>query len=150
MNNMEKEKKEQDSKLIYVDANCFIYGAIDQSKIGKNARKILSEINDGKYFAYTSTLTIDEFLWRVQKEVGRDSASEGAGVFFTLKNLDLINADAQIISKAIEIYRKERLDPRDAIHLASIQSKKISTIVSADPYFDKIKDIRRFDFSKMN
>ena len=75
MNNMTKEQKEQDSKKesIYLDANCFIYATIDKEEIGQNAKKILEEVNNGAYKkAYSSTLTVDEFLWRVQKEVNRE------------------------------------------------------------------------------
>mgnify|MGYP001559091485 CR=1 FL=1 len=34
----------------------------------------------------------------------------------------------------------------NAIHLASMQSKNIKVIISSDPDFDKIKDIKRIDF----
>ena len=52
------------------------------------------------------------------------------------------------VSQAIEIYKKNKLDPRDAIHLAAMQSKKIKTIYSSDSDFDKIKEIKRIDFRK--
>lgn len=151
MSNMTKEQKEQDSKKesIYLDANCFIYATIDKEEIGQNAKKILEEVNNGAYKkAYSSTLTVDEFLWRVQKEVNREMSAEGSSIFFSLQNLELISIDAQIISKAIEIYKNDKLDPRDSIHLAAMQSKEIKTIISSDPDFDKIKSIKRIDFSK--
>ena len=74
MNNMRKEQKGLDSKSekkVYIDSNCFIYAAIDKEEIGKRAKEIISHVNEGKYKAFTSTLTVDEFLWRVQKEAGK-------------------------------------------------------------------------------
>ena len=151
MNNMTKEQKEPDfeKESIYLDSNCFIYSSLNKEEIGKNAKKILERIKNGAWKkAYTSTLTVDEFLWKVQKEVGRELAAEGTSIFFSLENLELINIDSLIISQAIEIYKKNKLDPRDAIHLAAMQSKKIKTIYSSDSDFDKIKEIKRIDFRK--
>src|SRR3989338_2870127 len=52
--------------------------------------KILEKIKNGAWKkAYTSTLTVDEFLWKVQKEVGRELAAEGTSIFFSLENLEL-------------------------------------------------------------
>ncbi len=150
ISNMKKEQEEQVSKKepVYLDANCFIYASTDESKIGQKARKIIQDIKIGVYEkAYSSTLTVDEFLWSVQKEVGRELAAEGADIFLTLQNFQLINIDAEIISKAINLYKEKKLDPRDAIHLAAMQSKNIKTIISSDPDFDKIKSIKRNDFS---
>ena len=149
MNNMKKEQEEQVSKeKIYIDSNIFIYAAINNETMGKKAKNFISEIKDGKYKAYTSTLTVDEFLWRVQKEVGKELASESAIIFSTLANLELISIDTKIITNAIEIYKIEKLDPRDSIHLAAMKEKNISIIVSTDPDFDKIKNIKRIDFTK--
>lgn len=151
MNNMKKEQKEPDSnneKKVYIDSNCFIYAAIDEEEIGKRAKEIISHIKEGKYKAFTSTLTVDEFLWRVQKEAGRDLASQGADIFLTLNNLELINIDKDIISKMIEIYKTEKIDPRDAIHYAAMKQKNISIIISSDSDFDKLKGIKRIDFTR--
>lgn len=148
MNNMKKEQKEQVSKeKIYVDSNAFIYAAIDNEEIGRKARALITDIKNGKYKAYTSTLTIDEFLWRVQKEVGRELASESVTIFSTLANLELINVDVKVIIKAIEIYKTEKLDPRDSIHLAAMKEKDVFIIISMDHDFDKIRNIKRVDFT---
>ena len=99
---MKKEQKEQELpkeiKKIYLDSNFFIYAAIDEGEIGKKAKNIINNIREGMYKAYTSVLTIDEFLWRVQKEVGKELASEGANVFLTLSNLELLKIDINIIT----------------------------------------------------
>ena len=150
--NMKKEPEEQDSNKAlekrYIDANLFIYAAIDKEIIGEKAKKIISEIKEGKYKAYTATLTIDEFLWRVQKEIGRKLTAEAVNLFFILQNLELVNIDIDLIIKAVDIYKTENLDPRDAIHLAAMKQKNIVAIISSDPDFDKIKGISRIDFTK--
>ena len=135
--------------MFYADSNLFIYGATDEGAIGEESKRIIESIKNGEFKAFTSTLTIDEFLWRVQKEVGREFAAESVKIFFTIQNLEIINVDQKIILNAIEVYKINKLDPRDAIHLAAMRSKKINKIFSSDSDFDKIKDIKRIDFTKV-
>ena len=152
MNNMTKEQKEQDYEgdvEFYTDSNLFIYSALDKGLIGSEAKIIIKKINDGEYNAYTSTLTIDEVLWKVQKDVGRGIASETAKKMINLKNLKFIDADLFVIQKAVEIYQTEKIDPRDSIHLASMKKLKLNLIISSDSDFDKIKEIKRIDFTKV-
>lgn len=145
---MTKEQKEPDSKEVYIDANLLIYSAADEKEIGNKARKIIEDIKNARLMAFTSVLTIDEFLWGMRKEAERERAAEHAKTFLSLNNLNFIPADEEIISNSIEIYKNEKLDPRDAIHLASMQFKKISIIISSDSDFDKVKGIKRIDFTK--
>ena len=42
-----------------------------------------------------------------------------------------------------EIIEKYNLKPRDAIHVASALTNNIKEIVSDDPDFDKVKEIKR-------
>jgi len=147
MNNLKKGKNEQDfkPKKIYLDTNAFIYSAIDETTIGEKSTELISKIKEGKYKAYTATLTIDEFLWRVKKEVGKEKAIKAVEIFQTLANLTLISVDMEVITKAIEIFKTTSLDPRDAIHLAAMKQKNITTIYSTDSDFDKIEDIKRIN-----
>lgn len=148
--NSKKEKKKQASKPIkvYLDANLFIYAFINTEKPGENAKNILEDIKEGKYKAYTATLTIDEFLWKIQNELDKKLASEASSIFFNLPNLTLIPVDMEVITKSIEIYQKEDLDPRDSIHIASMKTKGIKKIFSSDSDLDKIKEVKRIDFTK--
>ena len=151
MNNMKKEQEEQGlkSEEVYIDSNVFIYAFLDMEKEGVRARKIFEDIKKGKYKkAFTSTLTFDEFLWCVQKQVGKELAAEGATIFFNFQNLELISIDSQMALEALKIYKNEKLKPRDAIHVAAMKSKNISRIISTDSDFDEIKDIQRIDFTK--
>ncbi|MBS3076878.1 type II toxin-antitoxin system VapC family toxin [Candidatus Pacearchaeota archaeon] len=147
---MKREKKEQDSELedLYLDANVFIYSILDDSFVGNNARRILEKIENGVYQGFTSVLTVDEVLWKIQKVVGKEKAAGIARDFLGLANLEFVPADNSVITKALEIYMSEKLDPRDSIHLACMQIKKLKVIASSDIDFDRVKWIRRIDFSK--
>lgn len=143
----EQEGRVLEPEKIYIDANVFIYSVLNENDIGEKARNILEKIKNGEYYGFTATLTIDEILWAVHKELDKNKSVEIAKDFINMQNLEFINIDLVIIKEALENYQKS-LKPRDAIHLAALKSKKIKTIVSSDPDFDKIKEIKRIDFSK--
>ncbi len=149
---MKTEQGEQelnlDKKEKYIDANLFITAATSEKEKGNNARMLIKEIEKRNIKAFTATLTIDEILWAIQKIKNRETAYLAAKLITTIPNLEFIPIDQNIIAHAIEIYNKNELRPREAIHLAAMKQKNISTIISSDPDFDKIKGIRRIDFTK--
>ncbi len=149
MNNMKKGREEQEleSEDIYLDTNIFIYSVLNENELGEKARKILEKIKTNNINGFTSVLTIDEIIWAIQKELGKEKSANLAEGFISMQNLEFIPANIDIIKKSLNYY-KNSLDPRDAIHVASMQSKNIKTIYSTDSDFDKIKSIKRIDFSK--
>jgi len=147
MSNMTKEQKEQGFKEVYLDANLFIYSVLNNAEIGEKSRKIIENVKNNIYNGFTSTLTIDEILWAVQKEIGKEKAADIAKDFIAMQNLQIIPVSIDVIKKSIEFYKRS-LNPRDAIHLAAMQSKGIKIMISSDLDFDKIKEIRRIDFAK--
>ena len=149
MNNMKKEQEglELKSEEMYLDANLFISSILDDKDIGEKAREIIEKIKKNIFKGFTSTLTIDEVLWAVQKQLGKEKAADIANDFISMTNLEFISVNIEIIKNSVKEY-KNSLNPRDAIHLASMQSKGIKTIISSDPDFDKINSIKRIDFSK--
>ena len=151
MNNMMKEQEDQglEYENAYLDSNLFIYATLDEGNIGESARKVINIIKNGNFLTYTSVLTIDEVLWKTQKVLGREKAAEISNDFLNLNNLQLISVDLQIMREAIINYTKEKLAPRDSIHLACMNKKKLNFIISSDPDFDKVKDIKRIDFTKV-
>lgn len=150
MNNIKKEQEEQESKYkeVYIDSNLFINSIINIEEKGEKARNVLEEIKKGDYKAHTSVLTLYEIMWIVQNEKDKETAYESVKIIIEIPNLNFIPADMELIRKEIEIYKTENLDPRNAIHLASMKEKNISIIISSDPDFDKIKGIKRVDFTK--
>ena len=70
------------------------------------------------------------------------------GNFYILNYFKILDINYEILKKMLEVYKNEKLDPRDSIHLATMQINKINIIISQDSDFDKIKQIKRIDFSK--
>ncbi|MBS7626586.1 hypothetical protein KEJ51_06075 [Candidatus Bathyarchaeota archaeon] len=49
-------------ETLYLDANIFVYAALNQKEIGDRARLLLREIQEGKPRAFTSAITFDELV----------------------------------------------------------------------------------------
>ena len=128
----------------YLDSNVFLYPILYEGKKSKRAERILTSMVKGKTTCCTASLTIDEILWVVTNKVSRDEALEIAKDIFELPNLRILDVSAIDALNAIGLMEKyKRLKPRDAIHGAVCMGAGISTIVSDDNDFDKIKEIKR-------
>ncbi|MEF8880176.1 MAG: type II toxin-antitoxin system VapC family toxin, partial [Candidatus Thermoplasmatota archaeon] len=127
---------------MYIDSNIFIYSAIDNTKIGENCRKILKKIENDKITAASSLLTIDETLWILQKQIGRKEALKNTKIIQSLP-IKWINLKKETLYQTFKIYNETQLDPRDAIHLASMKQTGHTTLLSEDQDFDDIEEIDR-------
>jgi predicted nucleic acid-binding protein len=128
--------------VLYVDANIFIYAAINTKELGRASRFLLQKIQMGEEKAETSVLTFDEVFWVVKKH-NLELAFEACEALLNFPNLELVSADKEIVSSALLIIRKFHLAPRDAIHAATAIAGKADIIVSTDVDFDKVKELRR-------
>jgi predicted nucleic acid-binding protein len=130
----------------YLDSNVFIYPVIYQAESepkAKQAKDILYRVETGKIDAYTSTLTWDEVVWVISKTMGRNEGVNQGKKLLGFPNLKFIAADESVISHAQRLIEKQKINPRDAIHVASALEKRITEIISDDSELDLIKEIRR-------
>ncbi len=130
------------SNVLYLDANVFIYAAVNSKEFGEKSRSLLQRIQQGEEKAETSALTFDEVFWAVKKH-SLDLAFEACEAMLNFPNLEIASVDREVASAALQIIREYRLAPRDAIHAATALLGKAKAFVSTDPHFDKIKELER-------
>lgn len=128
--------------MLYLDANVFIYAAINTEEIGEKARALLQKIQQGEEQAATSVLTFDEVFWSIKKRKP-ELASETSYALLNFPNLEIISADRKLALSALKIINEYNLAPRDALHAATALASKADCVVSTDPHFDKIKELTR-------
>jgi len=128
--------------MLYLDANIFIYAAINTEEIGKKARALLQKIQQSEEQAATSALTFDEVFWSIKKRKP-ELASETCYALLNFSNIDIIPADRKLVLDALTLINEYNLAPRDAIHAATAIAVKADFIVSTDPHFNKIKELTR-------
>jgi predicted nucleic acid-binding protein len=127
---------------LYVDSNIFIFAATNKGKLGKNCREIIKLINEQKITCAASFLVIDEVIWVLKKNVGKDSAIKITKAMLSMP-IKWIEVDKSVIIKTIDIFEKTKLKPRDAMHIASMKDLGLSLIISEDKDFDKVNEIKR-------
>lgn len=135
--------------MIYLDSNIFILASGSRSGIGEKARKFLKNLQAGRERAFTSALTFDEVVWKVSQIRNFDDALAIGNSFIEMPNLVLLDVNANIISKSLDLMRLYRLYPRDSIHAASALNNNIFEIISEDKDFDMIKELKRKSISEL-
>ncbi|MEE8402722.1 MAG: type II toxin-antitoxin system VapC family toxin [Candidatus Hydrothermarchaeaceae archaeon] len=132
---------------MYIDSNIFIFAATDKGKLGQNCREIIRLINEQKITCASSFLVVDEVIWILKKDVGKDCAIKITKAMLSMP-IKWIAIDKSVIIRMVDTYEKTTLDPRDAIHLSSMKDVGLSVIVSEDDDFDKVDEIERITASK--
>ncbi len=127
---------------MYIDSNIFIYSAVDKSQLGRKCRKVIDKIEDGSLNAGSSYLVLDEVLWILQNEIGKEDALESTKMFLSLP-VKWIDVKRDIIYQSLNLYDRTHLAPRDSIHLASMKKEKLTVLLSEDDDFDGIEGIER-------
>jgi len=110
---------------------------------GDDARSLLKDVQLGKLEAASSALSFDELVWAVKKYRTLEESVMAGEAFLNMPRLRLVAVNGDLLSGALAIMRKYRLDPRDSIHAASALSEGAEVIVSMDRHFDRLKEIRR-------
>lgn len=134
--------------MIYIDANIFIYPVIYDEAIEKRAltaKNILIKIAEGTLKSATASLTWDELTWIIRKTLGIKVAIGEGKKFLDFPNLKILSRDEKVIKEAQKLVESYNVKPRDAIHAGCAIKNKIKEIVSDDPDFDRIKEIKRIE-----
>jgi len=134
-----KNHLKRESAMLYLDANIFVYAAINNEENGKKAEALLQKIQQGEEKAKTSALTFDEVFWAVKKH-SLKLAFEVCEALINFPNLEIIPADRELAFSALQIMKENNLAPRDAIHAATAIAEKVDCMVSTDAHFGRIKE----------
>jgi uncharacterized protein len=108
-----------------------------------NAKEILLGIERGNLLALTSTLTWDEVVWVVSKNLGNDEGINQGQKLLGFPNLLFVSADENVLVQAQSLMTKYQLISRDSIHKVSAITNRIKTIISDDKDIDQVKEIKR-------
>ena len=130
--------------MIYFDTNIFVYPHTGNDATSGACVKLLEKAMSEEIKACTSVLTWDEFQHALKKNFhDREKAVELSKDFLNMPNIVFLETNKEIIEKAQNLTEKYNIEPRDAIHAATALVNGIKEIISDDPDFDKIKEIKR-------
>ena len=139
------------SKSIYfIDTNIFLYSVGRDHPLKPASVTALHRIREGQITAAVNTEIIQEVLYHFQSikqlpigiRLAKDVVSLSTRIF-PVEELDL--------SLAIELLESyPKIQTRDAFHAATMIHNGIKEIISTDPHFDLIHEIKRIDPTKLS
>ena len=129
--------------MIYLDANVFVYSAINNGELGERSRVLLRKVAKNEISACTSVLTCDEVVYAIRKKAGAEISAIEGGKLIRFNGLKWFKSDENILLMAQEIIETKNLKPRDAIHAATAILNGCKEIISDDSDFDKVKELKR-------
>jgi predicted nucleic acid-binding protein len=130
----------REPNVLYLDANVFIYSAINTEEPGDKARLLLEKIQQGQESAVTSVLTCDEVFWVIKKH-SVVLALETFEAMLNFPNLEIVDATKELALSALRLIKELHLAPRDALHAATALEQKVDCMVTSDAHFNRVKEL---------
>ena len=126
---------------LYLDADIFLALFKEEDRFKENARKFMSS---NSHERITSTIACLEIWFYMYRNNLQDQMTDILRAIN--KMCEIVGEDIFTMENASILSQQYKLSPADAIH-ATI-ALRYDAIVSTDKSFDKIKDLKRIDFSK--
>ncbi len=125
----------------YIDSNVFILAAVSTGKDGENARQLLTLIAQGRAEGITSALAFDEVFYQVKGEKGNEAAISLLENLLAMPNLSWMSADTMVLNSSLSLLKDHKIQPRDAIHLATSIMAEAGIFVTEDKSLAKATEV---------
>lgn len=135
--------------MVFLDANVFLYAAGRAHSYREPCRRVLRRVERGALPANTSVEVVQELLYVLWR---RGMARQGTQLARNVMDLfpEMLPQTRSDLREACDLLdRHSGLTPRDAVHVATMRSHGIETIISADVHFDEVEGIQRIDPSRV-
>ena len=137
-------------QVLFIDANMIMYSMGGPHPLREPCKRFFEKIKSREILGVTNTEILQEILYRyfsIERRTVGEMAYQSIVEFCT----DIFPVRVADTDKALEILKKVRgITSRDAIHSATMIHNGIKEIVSTDPHFDLIPEIKRIDPTKLS
>jgi hypothetical protein len=128
---------------VFLDTNIFLYAAGAAHPLREPCAKVLRRVAEGSLGATINTEVVQEILYVLTRRGRRNDGLKLAG-HLTALFPDLLAVTREDVMQACELLRHyPGLSVRDAVHVGTMLRNGLKTIVSVDPDFDQVAEIRR-------
>ncbi len=135
---------------LFIDANLIMYSMGSSHPLREPCRKFLEEIKSRKFLGVTNTEVLQEILYRYFS-IERRTLGEIAYQSMIELCTDIFPVRVVDTDKALEILKRVKgITSRDAVHAATMIHNGVKEIISTDPHFDLIHEIKRIDPIKLS
>lgn len=135
------------TETIFLDANIFMYAAGKPHAYKQPCQQILQAVETKQLPAATNVEVLQEMLYRYYHLKVLDKGIQLCHYIleYPLTVLPVTPADLSLALDLLSSNKTSGLQPRDAIHAATMRNNNIGKILSADKHFDRITGIQRLD-----
>ena len=130
---------------LFIDANLIMYSIEGPHPLRDHCKKFLEKIKSQEILSVTNTEVLQEILYRYFS-IERGTLGEIAYQSMIKFCTDVFPVRVADTDKALEILKRVKgITSRDAVHAATMIHNGIKEIISTDPHFDLIHEIKRID-----
>jgi len=138
------------SSIYFIDTNIFLYSIGRDHPLKPASVTAIHRIRDGQITAIINTEIIQEILYHLQSikqlSIGVRLAKDAVSI--SSRILPVEEIDLSLAIELLEAYPK--IQTRDAFHAATMIHNGIKEIISTDPHFDLIHEVKRIDPTKLS
>ena len=138
------------NSIYFIDTNIFLYSVGRDHPLKPASVAVIHHIRDGEFTAIINTEIIQEILYHFQSIkqllIGIRLAKDAVSI--SSRILPVEETDLSLAIELLESYPK--IQTRDAFHAATMIRNGINEIISTDPHFDLIHEIKRIDPTKLS
>ncbi len=132
-------------RILFIDANLIMYSMGGPHPLRDPCKKFLEKIKSQEILSVTNTEVLQEILYRYFS-IERGTLGEIAYQSMIKFCTDVFPVRVADTDKALEILKRVKgITSRDAVHAATMIHNGIKEIISTDPHFDLIHEIKRID-----
>jgi len=131
------------SQYQFIDANIIMYAIGSPHALRESCIATLKKIKNGAIQVVANTEVLQEILYRFYS-IKRFTQAETA-YFATIEICaEILPVTRNDMDMALDLLKKyPTITSRDAVHAATMINHEIKDIISVDPHFDLISDVRR-------
>ncbi len=134
---------------MFIDANLIMYSIGSAHPLREPCKKSLGRIKSREILCVTNTEVLQEILYRYFS-IERNTLGEIAYQSMVELCTDIFPVTVADTDKALEILKRvSGITSRDAVHAATMIHNGIKEIISTDPHFELIPEIKRIDPAKL-
>ena len=131
--------------VIFIDANLIMYSVGSNHPLREPCKRLLEKIRSREILGVTDTEVLEEILYRYFS-MNRRTLGEIAYQSMVKLCTEIFPVTVADTDKALGILKQvDGITSRDAVHAATMIHHGIVEIISVDPHFDLIHEIKRID-----
>ena len=140
-----RAKKKTDKDAYFLDASVLMYAAGGPHPLRELCRTTLELAVTRRVRLVSSSEVLQEILHRYFS-IGRPDAARTVYRAATTLCADILAIDIQHTNRALELLLESpQLSPRDAVHVATMESHGLRRILTTDRDFDSIESVDRIE-----